>query len=223
MTTTRGVRKSSENILARGRAIIVTEKDKNKYKWGDIPNGSKFIDTKTSIEYVKLEGESDWVPANVKNDGTLCISKDTIVYYEIFTITEINKAALTFRYQDDKGDYRNSTMLYDPIEEKTTFLFKVEKGDYQPGRNLLQVTLNDALSRTAASGGLKEITNRDFGYVEDLKVGDELTVVYAHKMNIGNPYPRIFVSNKPPVEAEEGDFWLDTNPAPYVGKEIVNV
>ena len=75
-TTTRGVRKVSENILSDGRAIIVTEKDKDKYKWADIPVGSKFIDSKTGIEWVKLEGESDWVPAHVKNDGTLCIAKD---------------------------------------------------------------------------------------------------------------------------------------------------
>ena len=90
MTTTRGVKKVSENILTNGRAIIVTEKDKDKYKWDEIPVGSKFIDTKTGIEQVKLEGQSDWVPAGIKNDGTLCIAKDTRLISEVFTITNMN-------------------------------------------------------------------------------------------------------------------------------------
>lgn len=222
-TKTRGIRKVSENVLAPGRAIIITEKDKDKYKWGDIPVGSKFIDTATGIEMVKLEGESDWVPAGVKNDGTICISKDSVITCEIYTITEIDKDKRTFRYHNEDGEYRNSTMVYDEETEELTYLFKVEKGDFQPGRNLLQVTLNDALTRSAASGGLVEITNRHFGFVENLEVGDELTVIYIHKINIGNPYPRIFYGGTVPVDAEDGDLWLDTSSAPYNGNEIVEV
>ena len=49
MSETHGIKKVSENILAPGRAIIVTEKDKDKYTWGEIPDGSIFIDTETGI------------------------------------------------------------------------------------------------------------------------------------------------------------------------------
>ena len=86
MSITRGIKKVSENILSDGRAIIVTEKDKDNYVWADIPNGSLFIDTTTGIMQVKIEGESDWVPAGLKNDGTLCIAKDTKLVTEIYTI-----------------------------------------------------------------------------------------------------------------------------------------
>ena len=55
MTMTRGIKKVSEQILTEGRGIIVTEKDKLKYDWNDIPPGSKFIDITTGIEQVKLE------------------------------------------------------------------------------------------------------------------------------------------------------------------------
>ena len=220
MTQTRGVRKVSENILSDGRAIIVTEKNKNKYKWGEIPLGSKFIDTKTGIEYVKLEGESDWVPAHVKNDGTLCISKDSIVHYEVFTITEINFPQRTFRYMNEDGNYRNSTILYDVNTKLKEYVFKVEKGDYMPGRNLLKAHFNDTLVRSRASGGLREINNRTFSIYDDLKVGDEITAIYVHKINIGNPYPRVFIGAKPPVDAENFDFWLDTNSAPYKSRIV---
>ena len=118
MATTRGVRKSSENILARGRAIIVTEKDKDKYKWGEIPNGSKFIDTTTGIEKVKLEGQSDWVPAGIKNDGTLNIAKDTRIAMETFVIKQLNvpgKPGEFIYLYDGKSDaayVRHGVILY---------------------------------------------------------------------------------------------------------------
>ena len=116
-TTTRGVRKVSENILSNGRAIIVTEKDKNKYKWADIPVGSKFIDSKTGIEWVKLEGESDWVPAHVKNDGTLCIAKDARIAVETYIIKQLNiseePGEFIYIYNDDgAGSIRHGTILY---------------------------------------------------------------------------------------------------------------
>jgi len=89
MNTTRGVRKVSENIFSHGRAVILTEKDKDKYRWSDIPVGSKFIDTTTGIEMVKLQGESDWVPAGLKNDGTLCIAKDSRFGVERFVVKDL--------------------------------------------------------------------------------------------------------------------------------------
>ena len=124
MTTTRGIRKVSENILSHGRAIIVTEKDKNNYKWGEIPLGSKFIDTKTGVEYVKLEGESDWVPAHVKNDGTLCIAKDTMLVTEVFTIINSDEGNGYFSCKNDNGDIRHYEFTTDG------YVFVLEKGTY---------------------------------------------------------------------------------------------
>lgn len=39
MTNARGIKKVNENILSKGRAILVTEKDKEKYSWDEIPVG----------------------------------------------------------------------------------------------------------------------------------------------------------------------------------------
>lgn len=117
-TTTRGIRKVSENILSHGRAIIVTEKDKNKYKWSEIPVGSKFIDSVTGIEMVKLEGESDWVPKGVKNDGTINVVKDSRVSIETFVIKQLEvpgtKREFTYYYDSQKDDahVRHGIILY---------------------------------------------------------------------------------------------------------------
>lgn len=117
-TTTRGIRKVSENILSHGRAIIVTEKDKDKYKWSEIPVGSKFIDSVTGIEMVKLEGESDWVPKGVKNDGTINVVKDSRVSIETFVIKQLEvpgtKREFTYYYDSQKDDahVRHGIILY---------------------------------------------------------------------------------------------------------------
>ena len=89
-----------------------------------------------------------------------------------------------------------------------------------PGRNLLKAHFNDTLVRSRASGGLREINNRTFSIYDDLKVGDEITAIYVHKINIGNPYPRVFIGAKPPVDAENIDLWLDTNSAPYKSRIV---
>ena len=54
MPAGRGVRKVNENVLTNGRGIIITEQDKNQYKWSDIPVASKLINTQNGLEYVKI-------------------------------------------------------------------------------------------------------------------------------------------------------------------------
>lgn len=204
-TTTRGVRKVSENILSGGRAIIVTEKDKNKYKWSDIPVGSKFIDSKTGIEWVKLEGESDWVPAHVKNDGTLCIAKDAILAVEVFTIKNLDDGNGKFTYETADGQLRHLP------KTDEGYVFELEKGTYAIARDHLEVYIDDVLRRTASTGGVIELSNRRFILQDNLKVGQEITASYYKIFRIGNPYPRIFINQNDPEESETGDIWIDTD------------
>lgn len=218
----RGVRKASELITQIGRTLIITEEDSTKLSWGEIPNGTLKINPKTGIMSVKVEGESDWIPAGIKNDGTICIAKDTKIVYEVFTIKEVNFPARTFTYMNDAGDLRHSIILYDEDTKVTQYLFEVEKADYMPMRNMLEVKINDTLVRNAASGGLREVTNKRFTLYDDLQLEDEINVCYGAKINIGNPYPRIYVSSLPPDGAEDGDLWLEANDAPYAS-EIVKI
>ena len=206
MATTRGIKKVSENILSDGRAIIVTEKDKDNYVWADIPNGSLFIDTTTGIMQVKIEGESDWVPAGLKNDGTLCIAKDTKLVTEIYTIVNPDEGNGNFSCKDGDGNTRHF-----PLTNEGYHVFYLEKGSYQMRRNQISVMIDDCLYRSQSSGGLTELGETRIQLNEQLKAGQKVTITYSNVVRIGNPYPRIFINDNAPDNAEVGDFWIDCN------------
>lgn len=207
MATTRGIKKVSENILSDGRAIIVTEKDKDNYIWADIPNGSLFIDTTTGIMQVKIEGESDWVPAGLKNDGTLCIAKDTKLVTEIYTIVNPDDGDGNFSCKDGDGNTRHF-----PLTNEGYPVFYLEKGSYQMQRNQISVMIDDCLYRSQSSGGLTELSETKIILNEKLVTGQEITITYSNVVRIGNPYPRVFINdNEPDIQSEIGDLWIDTD------------
>lgn len=206
MATTRGIKKVSENILSDGRAIIVTEKDKDNYVWADIPNGSLFIDTTTGIMQVKIEGESDWVPAGLKNDGTLCIAKDTKLVTEIYTIVNPDEGDGNFSCTDGDGNTRHF-----PLTNEGYPVFYLEKGSYQMQRNQISVVIDDCLYRSVASGDLTELGETRIQLNEQLEAGQKVTITYSNVVRIGNPYPRIFINDNAPDNAEVGDIHIDTD------------
>ena len=65
-----GIRKVSEQTIKEGRALIITEENENEYAWEDIPNGSLKVNGSTGLIMVKLSGQSNWVPSNVRLDIT---------------------------------------------------------------------------------------------------------------------------------------------------------
>nr|DAK26762.1 MAG TPA: hypothetical protein [Caudoviricetes sp.] len=202
----RGVRKVSELVTQNKRALILSEEDASKLNWADIPVSTLKINSKTGIMSVKIEGESDWVPAGIKNDGTLVIAKDGKVNIENFTIKEVDHSRKTFSYTLESGDVRHST-----IDDKYGFVFNLEAGSYQIDRNQVEVIIDDILIRSKTSGGLFEISENKIGIKDTLVKDQEITVKYNCALRIGNPYPRFFLnSNEPDAKlAEIGDFWLD--------------
>jgi hypothetical protein len=52
--SSRGIHKTSEQTLLKGRGVLVTEKNKGKYNWDEVPLGSKFVDETTGFEKVKI-------------------------------------------------------------------------------------------------------------------------------------------------------------------------
>lgn len=203
----RGIRKVGENILAPKRAIIVTDKNKSQYKWNEIPDGSLFIDTVTGITSVKLEGESDWVPFGIKNDGTLCIAKDTKLVTEVYTIKDPDEGDGHFSCTNTDGDIRHYTLTEDG------YIFELEKGSYQMGRNQMTIIIDDCLHRSEESGGISELSETKVLLKDKLVAGQEVTIMYSNVVHIGNPYPRVFINdNEPDAKAAEiGDLWIDTD------------
>lgn len=259
MATERGVKKVSELILARKRGAIITEK--GTYDWENVPPGSKFINTVTGNEQVKLRDTlidkatganlgygiiheddlkvyhddgtpilksngkqythdevklsnvDDWVKANVKNDGALCIAKDSMIIEEVFTIFKPDDGEGNMEYLNTDGQHRRF-----PIMSDGSVVFELEKGPYCKGRNHLEVLIDDTLRRTVSSGGLTELTERRFALSEPLKKGQEITARYVRLFRYGNPYPRIFIDTNTPAAAEVGDLWIDFDD--YINTDI---
>ena len=250
MTMTRGIKKVSEQILTDERGVIVTETDKLKYDWNDIPAGSKYIDKVTGIEQVKLKDvvidketghslgsciirdnklyrqdgvplldthgqqyttldvdfseETDWVPAGIKQDGTLCIAKDSMIIEEIFTIQQLNDGAGNMVYTNSKGQTRRF-----PIRPDGSYVFELEYGRYIRYRNHLEVYVDNKERLDRMTGDIIELKENRFAFTKPLTVGQKLTARYIRIFRIGNPYPRIFLDENEPEGAEIGDLWID--------------
>ena len=208
MTTPRGIRVIGEKQLQKNRALIITNKDKDELLkiWNELPNGTLHVDPVTGVISQKLQGETSWVPYGVKPDNTLVISRDTQFNEESFVILEIDTKSGTFSYENAEGKKTHSVCL-----NGSEFVFLLEKGSYMMGRNHLEVTLDDCLIRTVMSGGIEEISDLKFKVLDELSVGQKVTVRYVKWTRVGNPYPRIYLNSNQPEEAEKGDFWLDPN------------
>lgn len=203
----RGVRKVSELITQEGRTLILSEEDASKLSWADIPVSTLKVNPKTGITYVKIEGESDWVPFGVKNDGTLSIARDACIVEETFVVTKIDLTAKEFEYTNSENQKRRSNIKDD------MFVFELENGTYMMHRNHIEVFIDDTLRRCESSANLIEQGAGKFFslHKNDIRVGTEVTARYFKALRVGNPYPRIFIGENTPVDAEIGDLYIDTD------------
>lgn len=202
----RGVRKVNEGITQEGRTLIINEKDDSKLDWASIPDGTLKVDPDTGQTWVKVRGQSGWIPTNIKNDGTVSIAKDNIIIEETFTIKSLKDAEGNFVYVNSDGHERHM-----PVLENGAYVFELERGSYLTGRNLIEVYIDDLLHRTATSGGLQELSEKRFAIYDKLEEGQEITARYSRIVRIGSPYPRIFTDDTEPEAAEIGDIWIDFN------------
>ena len=209
MTTHRGLRSIGEKQLQKNRALIFTNENKDELLtiWNQIPDGTLHVDPLTGVISQKLHGETSWIPYGVKPDNTLVISRDTQFNEESFVILSIDPINDTFIYENSKGKKTHSICL----NNGTEFVFILEKGSYMMGRNHLEVMLDDCLIRTVMSGGIEEMSDLKFKVLDELAIGQKITVRYVKWTRVGNPYPRFYLNNSQPEEAETGDFWLDPN------------
>ena len=178
-------------------------------------NGEPYykIDYKTGLETKEIwssrdmsySSETSWVPAGIKNDGTLSIARDTMVITEVFTIQKTSEQGPNGEvtvYKNTEGEIRRVT------KKEGKHVFELEQGEYIPKRSYLEVFIDDVLRRDAKSGGIEEIDSRRFALNEELIPGQEVTVKYMRVFRIGNPYPRVFMGNTVPEASENGDLWI---------------
>lgn len=213
--TPKGVRQVNENLLQEGRAIIVTEENFDNLDWNNIPDGSLHVDKETGAISYKKEGQTTWLPAGIKDEATLVISRDSQFTDEFFKIITTDNGDGTFTYENERGERRTK-----PIIKDKGYVFELDKGTYLNGRNHLEVTIDGVLLRTVSNKGIEELSEVRFILCDTLEVGQEVSVRYIQWVRIGNPWPRIFLNQNvdpgtgeviKPETAQEGDFWLRSN------------
>lgn len=227
----RGVRKVSEQNTLGGRAVIITKEQADKLTWANIPVGTICVVTAETAKdggrlYTKLEGETDWVPVDRKNDGTVWIDKDAKLIQEVFEIdtlddgTGATKPKAFSYYLCGEGGAKTGSIRHSQITEDGDYVFSLEKGSYLLDRHHLTVFVDDSL-RFDVNDGVKELTQTKFSLNTKLSVGSKITAQYLTSLRIGHPYPRIYSdiakvgakkvsgTKVTPDGAEEGDFWLD--------------
>lgn len=164
---------------------------------------TKEVWASTDMSY---SSETSWVPAGIKNDGTLSIARDTMIITEVFTIKKTSEQSANGEvtvYTNTEGETRRV------VKKAGKHVFELEHGEYIPRRSYLEVYIDDVLRRDAKSGGVEEIDTRHFALDEELIPGQEITVRYMRVFRIGNPYPRVFMGCCAPEASENGDLWIE--------------
>ena len=100
----RGVHKVSEDIMADGRAIIVTEPDNEKIEWSRLPAGTVHVDPVTGSARVKKSGGTEWEPLvidKVSEDSQIAID-DVNGFKGRLNQLEVNQANILLKMEADK-------------------------------------------------------------------------------------------------------------------------
>lgn len=224
IATGNGVRKISEKVIQDGRALVITDEDLNKYSWSDLPDGTIKVNPNTGLMDVKLKGQTSWVPAGIKNDGTICIAKDSMIIQEDFVIEKVpayangrygTTSSETFTYSMPTIDTQsNPSTTPNSFTGKVTadgkgLIFRLTQGTYMNLRNHLEVIIDDVLYRSFRTGGVDERNEQEFIIYDQLEAGQKITAKYIRIIRIGNPYPRVFMNTNTPDSSEAGDMWID--------------
>ena len=98
-----------------------------------------------------------------------------------------------------------------PYDDNGYMIFYLEKGSYQMLRNQISVVIDSCLNRTVANKEIEEVSETRVRLKDALEVGQSIAIVYSNVVRIGNPYPRVFINDNVPDNAEVGDVWYDTD------------
>lgn len=221
--TPRGIRSVSERILKNGRALIVTSENYDEYDFNSLPDGTLHVDVETGVISVKLAGETTWQPStltfdkaefdtqgkivNVQNP-TLVLARDSEYIEEVYEVGKIDKINGTFIYYIGSRDDNKKRQSICRLNENY-YVFQIEQGTYAYARNSLEVYVDGVLLRTAANGGVEEISDTKFALLDSIEEGQIITVRYVKWARVGNPYPRIYINGNEPEDAMIGDLWID--------------
>lgn len=104
---------------------------------------------------------------------------DTVIKYEVFTITSSNNDDGTFTYQDANGNDIVGTLTAEGYQT-----FELQLGHFVVGENRIEATINDTLTRSVASGGLREETETSVTLTVPEGNGAEITFKYFERIGL---------------------------------------
>lgn len=121
----RGIRKLSELNIQDGRTVIFTEEDAEKLNWSDIPVGSLKVHKETGMISVKLEGESYWVPAGIKNTAEVTRT----FFFETWNPTKFYNIGDVVVNPDDHTVYTRIQISDIADKPITSNIFNIKSGE----------------------------------------------------------------------------------------------
>jgi len=104
---------------------------------------------------------------------------DTLIVYEVFSIVNSNNGNGTFTYKD-----KNNNNIIGTLNVSGYQIFTLLEGDYMINQNRINMTINDTLQRSTASGGLLEIDATHVALTSPEGAGAEITIQYFERVGI---------------------------------------
>ena len=108
---------------------------------------------------------------------------NTTILYEVYTIVNPNVGDGTFTYKDSADVQYTGT-----IGESGEQIFTLIKGDYPLNQNRVEVSINDTLQRSVASGGLIEVDSTHVALTSPEASGAEITIKYYQKIGLAGEH-----------------------------------
>lgn len=118
----------------------------------------------------------------------------TIIKQEVYTIVNSNLGDGTFSYTVNGGT------VIGTLGSSGEQIFTLTQGSYVTGQNRLEALINDTLMRSAASGGLVELSTTTFEIVAPQAAGVEITAKYFESMDITNERAVIYSDTEPTTD-----------------------
>lgn len=124
---------------------------------------------------------------------------DTVIRYDVFTIVNSNLGDGTFTYSDKNGSVYIGTVSPEGYQT-----FTLLSGSYVTGQNRIECIVNDALTRSVASGGLIETSSTTVTLTAPEGNGSELTFKYYERIGITGTGTIVMGDTQPPKDF----FWF---------------
>jgi hypothetical protein len=106
-------------------------------------------------------------------------SGDTKIKVEVFTINSTDNGDGTFTYTNGDGVQQFGARSAEGYQT-----FALAKGTYVQGENRVEAIINDALTRSVASGGLVEVDTNHVQLTTPQGIGAEITIKYFERLGL---------------------------------------